>query len=239
MATPVQRISQGKSGSVIPIILVIVGLALLFGDFSLFNVGSLVGFVSRFWPEVFIIIGVVTLFRGRNRNFHRALLYIVGGILLQLLFLGWMPFDVETMWPLLFVLFGLYLLSTARRRKGGRDEQKVTVDRLSIVMFLDGKSVDVESGALYGGTVSCRISSLGLDLTHCATEVLDMELKISAFASGIALRVPEDWRVESHLTTQFSAIHDRRHVDPIEFGKDSPTLHLRGRLMLSRLELQD
>lgn len=100
----------------------------------------------------------------------------------------------------------------------------VESDEVALVAVFDGIELKSRASGFRGGSMLAWFGGIAVDLRE-ATLAPDAHLSVNALWGGIAIRIPEGWRIESNVKAIMGGI-DTRAVgadDP-----DAPTLTLDG-----------
>lgn len=150
------------------------------------------GIVGKWWPALFIALGMVQALSEKR----------VGGVALFLVVFGTLLLAVSTgvlgrsawaiTWPILVVLAGAWLLSGwGRQRRGaGRDPE---FSRLSVFNSI---RVASEASALRRVGLTAVFGKLRLDLTGARPDPAGARLSATSVFGHIDVIVPEGWAVE-------------------------------------------
>ena len=99
-----------------------------------------------------------------------------------------------------------------------------TSDELGLVAIFDGVRLESRAQAFRGGSALAWFGGIEIDLREAALAA-DARLRTTALFGGVSLRVPDGWRVESHVTTLAGGVDVRAADAP---GADAPTLGVEG-----------
>jgi len=114
------RQHRGNGQLIGGIVLVAVGAMFLLDRFWFFDMGRI---VSRFWPSMLILIGVMQLTGGRARSWTGPLVLITMGVIFQawrLDLFHWM--GRRELWPMLLIGIGIAMLADRLRSMGGASQ---------------------------------------------------------------------------------------------------------------------
>jgi predicted membrane protein len=193
--------------------------------------------ITRWWPVVLVLIGIVKLFDGHASRILGALLVVVGGLLLldeaRLL-----DFDLGTLFPLIIAVVGAKLIWEAMTRRRSRSGE-LTGDSDSVIhsfALMSGVKRQSTSTEFRGGDANAIMGGVELDLRNAQIRPGD-DVVIDAFAmwGGIEIRVPAEWRVVGDVLPIMGAFQDNSHPS----GVPGPTLTVRGTAIMGGIEVKN
>ncbi len=106
-------------------------------------------------------------------------------------------------------------------RSRGDDES----DEVALVAIFDGIDLQSRASAFQGGSMLAWFGGISVDLRSAKLSPDGARLDLHALNGGIAIIVPEGWRVRSTVTAMAGGV-DARTPDPE--AADAPTLTLDG-----------
>lgn len=157
--------------------------------------------ISRLWPLVFVIVGVLKILQMRSRS---GLGYLVGGALIlggsmsTLHTLGLVHFSWNAWWPVLLIVVGFSIMLKNNFRQyfltgvvpfGG--EEDGTIDAVAV---LGGCVRSVRSQNFRGGEITTVMGGSKIDLRDASISG-EAVLNVFVLWGGIELLVPTDWTV--------------------------------------------
>ena len=98
-------------------------------------------------------------------------------------------------------------------------------DELALVAVFDGVELRSRASAFRGGTMLAWFGGIAVDLRE-ATLAPEAHLSVHALWGGIAIRIPEGWRIESNVKAIMGGGIDTRAIDADDPA--APTLTLDG-----------
>jgi predicted membrane protein len=231
MSTP--KTFQGRI--VWGLILILVGVLFLFDQMGRLDFGEI---VARWWPAVFILIGLSILIGNRFRDAGGGVFFILFGAFFLLMRLrifdhtAWHYF-----WPLIIVACGLWLIlkptfAGARKKafEGGGDDLRISA-------VLSGIQRRIESPSFRGGKAEAILGGLDLDLTRAALAEGRATLELTAVMGGIDVRVPRDWQVVLDATPILGGIDDQTH--PLPEAERKGVLYVKATAILGGIDIKD
>ena len=118
--------------------------------------------------------------------------------------------------------------SAALLKRVLRSRGDATSDEIALVAIFDGVQLESRAAAFRGGSMLAWLGGIEVDLRE-AQLAPDARLSLTALLGGIAVRIPEEWRVESSVRTLAGG------VDVKALGADdpgAPTLRIDGLAVL-------
>jgi hypothetical protein len=98
-------------------------------------------------------------------------------------------------------------------------------DEVALVAIFDGIDLESRASAFRGGSMLAWFGGISVDLRAAQLSPDGAHLDLHALNGGIAIRVPEGWRVRSNLTSFAGGAEAR---GPVPEPRDAPTLTLDG-----------
>jgi predicted membrane protein len=188
----------------------LVGLLFIAGGL-LFTAANL-GFVQvrevwRFWPLVFVAIGLLRLV---SRNFLAGFIFIGVGTLLLLREFDLVWFRLSMLFPLIFVLVGLNIVAEHWRRRSpppaGDGAPGGTVSEWAI--FGGGKR-RIQTQDFRGGQANAMFGGFEIDLRDAQMAGDSAAIDVFCFCGGGEIRVPESWNVSLKAVAIFGGQDDK------------------------------
>jgi len=215
----------------------ILGLAVMVVGvlFTLDNLGYLdAGQYLRFWPIVFVLVGIVKLLPPYGRS--SGWIWILGGCALLAHQLG--RVDISHWWPLLLVALGAQIVwrAATRPRRVGRPRDNVDDAVVSAFAFMSGSKHTSRSQAFRGGELTAIMGGVEVDLRAAAVAESPAVIDVFAFWGGIEIRVPDDWAVVSEGFALMGAFEDETRPAP---GEVHTKLVLKGLAIMGGVEVRN
>lgn len=199
--------------------------------------------VSRYWPAVFILIGLSILVGSGRRSAGPGLFFILFGAFFLLMRLEILNRSLWNYWPVFVIGAGVWvLLHPIFERAGGPEEKKspegaLAGDTLGVSAVFSGLKRRVDSPSFKGGKAEVVLGSLDLDLTGAGLAGGQAAVYLSAVLGDIVVRVPRSWEVILEGTPVLGDIEDKRKgVVPSE---PKVTLRVRGSAVLGSIKIKD
>ena len=173
---------------IIGAILILLGTGFLLDQLDIWDFSGLLG---TWWPTAIILIGVIQLVR-RSVPVIAGLIVIGIGVMLQSARLDVLPENLGSLiWPLIIILVGIGILfTTLKGRMRSHDE-----DAVNHFVAFGGLENRNESQNFRGGSVTALFGGAEIDMRNAQLAVGGASLDLAAAFGGIAIRVPENWKV--------------------------------------------
>jgi hypothetical protein len=123
-------------------------------------------------------------------------------------------------------------LAARRRLPTFGDEQSET---FALVAAMDGVSFTSRADPFRSGSATAIAGGIEIDLTE-ATPAVTATLDLVAFAGGIDVEVPDDWRVEMRPLVVLGGTDNR--TDPDAVDEDAPLLIVDARAYLGGISVR-
>lgn len=220
------------------LLLVVVGGLLLLDRMHTLDFGDL---VSRYWPVIFILIGLSILFSNNFRNAGPGLFFILFGTFFLLLRLRIFDHAVrEYLWPLALIAVGLWVLLRPAwhpDRKKAPETSGDAGDEIAISQVFSGTARKVESQSFRGGKADVVFGSAEIDLRNARLAGGQATLVLSAVFGGITVFVPRDWQVVLHGSPVLGSIES--HKGAVGGGVPAATLTIEGSAVFGSIEIKE
>ena len=223
--------SAGSSRWVIGIALVLVGVLLLLHTTGVIELGDFI----RWTPSLLIVLGVVLLIVNRFRRIAFPVILIVGGVVTQLMVLG---FDViSLLWPVLIIAVGAAIL-LGRRRRSARVAvvNRSQSDDASFSTVMGSTDRRITRDDLDGREIVTVMGESKLDMRDISTTDLPAELCVTCVMGQVNLRVPSEWSVAFDNSTVMGESKDERRSAP---SSADPDLTITGTVVMGGLKIDD
>lgn len=217
------------------LLLVVLGVLFLLDRTGTLDFGDL---VARFWPVVFILIGVSILLSNNFRNAGSAVFFILFGTFFLLLRLR--IFDQAVwryLWPLAIIAVGLWILLRPAFRPDKKKIPELSGDDLAVNQVFAGTVRKVESQNFRGGKADVVFGSADIDLRGARLAGGQATLALSAVFGSITVFVPRDWQVVLHGTPVLGSIESHKGAGP--GGTPAATLNIQGSAVFGSIEVKE
>ncbi|NQW29325.1 MAG: hypothetical protein HQ472_02285 [Ignavibacteria bacterium] len=213
-------------GSIIGILLVIVGGGLLLDAFNILEFGDM---LHMWWPSALMVIALVQIASGSGSIVGSGVLFTVGA-LIQLGKLDYLPGGFwSAFWPIVIILIGVSLIMSKRKKKLFTDPLNVgqiSVDgsRIDRTAFFGGADCQVVSDDFTGGNLTAVFGGVKADFRNANIKNGTAILNITAVFGGVELRVPDGWIVIVRGTPIFGGIDESARRKIPNINEPGPTL---------------
>lgn len=217
------------------LLLVVLGGLFLFAQMDWWNFGHVVG---RFWPVIFILLGISMLVANSFKNVGSGVFFILFGTFFLLVRWNVLHTIGRYIWPVAIIGAGLWILLRPAR---GQDKKKtvsdVGGDDLKISHVFSGTSRKIESQAFRGGKAEVVFGSAEIDLRGAKLAGDRATIDLSAVFGSIEVRVPHDWEIVLEGTPVLGSIESHKSAVPAT-GKTA-TLTVKGAAVFGSIEIKD
>jgi predicted membrane protein len=216
------------------ILLILVGGLFLLDRMDWLDFGDLIG---RFWPVVFILLGVSILLSNNFKNVGSGLFFILFGAFFLLLRLR--VFDREVwnyVWPVAIIAAGLWLLLRPGRHPDKGAPSEVGGEDLNINQIFSGTARKIESQDFRGGKADVVFGSAEIDLRSARLAGGQATLILSAVFGSIEVFVPRDWQIVLEGTPVLGSIESRKKGATIA---PTETLTIKGSAVFGSIEVKE
>jgi Cell wall-active antibiotics response 4TMS YvqF len=117
------------------------------------------------------------------------------------------------------------MVAAATMKRVVRSRGDAESDEVALVAILDGIDLESRASAFRGGSMLAWFGGISVDLRAATLSPEGAHLDLHALNGGIAIKVPEGWRVRSSMGAVFGGV-DARAPEPE--AADAPTLTLDG-----------
>jgi predicted membrane protein len=192
---------------------VVVGLAVmaLGALFFLGELGVLEGRSAlRFWPLVFVLIGLQKLLQPDARRSNAAgWIWIGVGVWILLGNLHIVHVSFGQLWAVVLIVAGWRLLWGGFHPQRGVVSSTDSDSTVNGVAIMGGFGRSITSTDFKGGSVTTIMGGCKIDLTQARIASGEAVLDVFVIWGGIDLRVPDDWTVVSRALPIMGGIDDK------------------------------
>ena len=215
--------------------IILLGLLFMLENLDILDVGS----VLRFWPAVFIAIGIVKFMNAPSKaDSVGGVIWMTVGTLLLLASIGVLRVGVwQLVWPIGLVALGGYIVwqavgGSARMAAAGGSSD----DRVSGLAIMGGVVRQSNAQNFRGGDLTAIMGGCEADLRRASIESNEAVIEAFALWGGIDIRVPEDWTVVGKVLPIMGAFEDKTRP-PADGGKKR--LVVRGVVLMGGVEVKN
>ncbi len=217
------------------LLLVILGVLFLLDQMDRIDFGDL---VSRYWPAIFILIGVSILLSSDFQNVGPGLFFILFGAFFLLMRLRILDRSVwHYAWPAAIIAVGLWILFKPAFRPGKKKIPDVTGDDLDLNLVFSGTKRRIESQSFKGGKAEVVFGSAEIDLRGARIDPAGATLSLSAVFGSIEVFVPRDWQVIVEGSPVLGSIDS--HKKTIPDVEKTGTLRILASAVLGSVEIKE
>jgi predicted membrane protein len=217
------------------LLLIALGVVFLLDRMGRLDFGDLVG---RYWPVIFILIGISILLSNNFKNIGSGVFFILFGTFFLLLRLR--IFDQAVwryLWPVAIIAVGLWILFRPAFHPDKKKIPELTGDDLSINQVFSGTARKVESQSFRGGKADVVFGSAEIDLRSAKLAGGQATLLLSAVFGSIEVIVPREWQVVLEGTPVLGSIESRKAATPDT--QKTGTLYIKGSAVLGSIEVKE
>jgi predicted membrane protein len=217
------------------LLLIVMGVLFLLDQMNRLDFGDLVG---RYWPVVFILIGISILLSNNFRNVGSGVFFILFGTFFLLLRLQ--IFDQAVwhyVWPLAVIGAGLWILLRPAIHRDKKKLPEVTGDELAIHPIFSGTVRKIESQNFRGGKADVVFGSAEIDLRGARLAGGRADLALSVVFGSIELFVPRQWQVILEGTPVLGSIESHKPATPE--AEKTGILVIRGSAVFGSIEVKE
>lgn len=219
---------QQNTKNWIGVIFIAIGTLWLLDNFDLFFFGIPFSRLIFSWHTFAIIIGAIII--SRNSKSFWGYFWLGIGLISFVKHLHFLPFvsflTFSNLWPIIIILIGTWMILNMNDKKVERknfitneQSQNNLNEKTQIffnenilnenVQFTSIKKL-ITTDNFKGGKINVLFGSLVLDLTQCKLEQGENVLDISVMFGGVQMRVPQDWLINSSVSSTFGGYEDKR-----------------------------
>jgi predicted membrane protein len=216
------------------LLLIVLGGLFLLDQMDKLDFGDLIG---RYWPVVFIILGVSILLSNNFQNVGSGIFFIAFGaffLLVRLRIFDRMVWSY--LWPLAIIGVGVWILVRPAWHPDRKKASGMTADDLDINQVFSSSSRKIESQDFRGGKADVVFGSAELDLRGARLAGGQATLVLSAVFGGIEVYVPRDWQVVLEGSPVLGSIESRKAVSDVP---KSQTLTIKGSAVFGSIEVKE
>ena len=154
-------------------------------------------FYFRFWPVVFILIGISHFFQNRSvAGTTWSLVLISVGTIMVLSRLYYTDLNIWSYWPLVLVFIGGAMIAQSMRSRifAWRTEAGDDDTFVKATAIMGGVKRTIYSKNFQRGEFNAVMGGFDIDMREAAIQD-EATLDIFVLMGGIDLKVPEDWKV--------------------------------------------
>jgi len=216
------------------LLLIVLGGLFLLDQMDRLDFGDLVG---RYWPVIFILIGVSILLSNNFKNVGPGVFFILFGTFFLLIRLR--VFDRALwhyIWPLAIIGAGLWILLRPAWHPDREKTSESAGDDLNINQVFSGTSRRIGSQSFRGGKADVVFGSAEIDLRGARLAGGQATLVLSAVFGSIEVIVPREWQVNLEGTPVLGSIESHRKAPG---AASAETLTIKGSAVFGSVEVKE
>lgn len=184
---------------------VLLGVLLLFDQFNIFSVGT----IMQFFPLLFIALGFWQLISNGFRHWVGPTIMIGIMSVLQLSILDMVDGSfLWRLWPLVLIAVGASML--LRQRGGDVVAEGDSTDSFDILTIFSGAERRFSSHAFHGGNITVVFGGAEVDLTEIQVTERPATIHLFVLFGGVELKFSPDTLVNNQLVAIFGGSEDSR-----------------------------
>jgi predicted membrane protein len=216
------------------ILLIFLGVLFLLDQMDRIDFGDLVG---RYWPVIFILIGVSILLSNNFKNVGSGVFFILFGAFFLLFRLRVLDRALwHYIWPLAIIGAGLWILLRPAWHPDREKASESAGDDLNINQVFSGTSRKIVSQSFRGGKADVVFGSAEIDLRGARLAGGQATLVLSAVFGSIEVYVPRDWQVQIQGTPVLGSIESHRKAPGAAAAE---TLTIKGSAVFGSVEVKE
>ncbi len=200
--------------------------------------------VWSLWPALLVWGGLVNfLLWGRGGSPGWGLGLTAAGALLLADNLGTVDLRWGLIWPALIIAAGVAIVwGTFFHKKSshGKEKGEISAGRFETNIVMGAREDTVTSREFEGGSISCAMGGLELDLRGAELLGEEATLDVKVVMSGVTLFVPPHWEIVSRCTPVLGGVENkaRRPGAPAVEGLPVKRLVITGSIVMGGLEIR-
>jgi predicted membrane protein len=210
---------------VVGLFFAVLGILLTLGNLRLVEAGRYL----RYWPVVFVAVGLVKLSDVTSRGF--AVVMIALGALLVAFNTRWVRFSLFDLWPLILIGAGAVIVAQAL---GLRPQLSAGGRTGNIWAVLSNRRIAVDSRDFSGGRIVAFMGGCLLDLTEADIQHGPAVIELLVLMGGIDMRIPDGWEVIGEAVPFMGGIEIKTRSK-----RTNRRLVLRGFVMMGGVDIKD
>ena len=217
--------NTARSRTALALVLIVIGVVLTLDSTGVLGTG-----VGRWWPLLFIGVGIVKVRQPREDGQRAAgMAFLLLGGLFQVMSL----LASGSSWALLMVALGLFLLKQGV--EGPRTEaisESPYLDDMALIGYLKRSHHAVD---FRGGSITAVMGGVEIDLRKVTVTSGTAYLDVFAFWGGIEIKVPSGWRVDASVAPVMGAFENKADSLSVSGG---PGLVVRGYAIMGAVTIR-
>jgi len=216
------------------LLLIVLGGLFLFAQMDWWSFGNVVG---RFWPVIFILLGISMLISSNLKNVGSGVFFILFGTFFLLVKWNVIHSIGRYIWPLAIIGAGLWILLRPSFHPDKKKIPEMTGDDLDLNQVFSGSVRKIESQNFRGGRADVVFGSVDLDLRAAKLAGGRATLILSVVFGGIVVFVPREWQVVLEGSPVLGSIESHKAAAPA--GASAGTLAIKGSAVFGSIEVKE
>jgi predicted membrane protein len=216
------------------LLLIVLGALFLFAQLDWWDFGRVVG---RFWPVIFILLGISMLISNNFKHVGGGIFFILFGTFFLLVKWNVLHTIGRYIWPVAIICAGLWILLRPAMGVSKKKIPEMTGDDLDINQVFSGSARKVESQNFRGGKADVVFGSTQIDLRTAKLAGGQATLTLSVVFGGIEVLVPNEWQVIIEGTPVLGSIESRKATIPD--AQKTGTLSIKGSAVFGSIEVKE
>lgn len=197
------------------------------------NIWDFLTVLKIWWPLIFIIIGIIHIFRSTYSYLSGLLFVFIGSFILVD---QWIEIDLTAfLWPVILILIGLVFTFSKFNHKAKHHANR-TIQTFSLFSGVDIRS---ESESFQGGSVTAVFGGVELDLRDIIISDDGAHLDCTALFGGISITIPDNVRVETTGIPIFGGWENKLKNRMNDNHEDLPLLKINCLAAFGGVEIRD
>ncbi len=216
------------------LLLIVLGALFLFAQLDWWDFGRVVG---RFWPVIFILLGISMLIGNNLKHVGGGIFFILFGTFFLLVKWNVLHMVGRYIWPVAIICAGLWILLRPAMGVSKKKIPEMTGDDLDISQVFSGSARKVESQNFRGGKADVVFGSTQIDLRTAKLAGGQATLTLSVVFGGIEVVVPHEWQVIIEGAPVLGSIESRKATIPD--AQKTGTLSIKGSAVFGSIEVKE
>ena len=228
-----------------PLLLIAIGIIFLLKNLGFIDLNFYELLFS--WPMILVAIGVVQLV---DRSYVSGFILLFLGTVFMLPRLDIIHYDaMRVFWPIILIVIGVALLFRRRSISSSAGRYRVSAASdvsagtssdgfIRIDTSFSGNKTTFTEPVFRGGILRSIFGGIDLDLRSARLDDLEIFVDLDCTFSGITLRVPPTWRIDSRIRSTFGGFDDKRPHLPPDALDMAHTVVLRGSATFGGIEVK-
>lgn len=217
------------------LLLIVLGVLFLLDRMDRLDFGDLIG---RFWPAVFILIGISILINNTRENAGAGIFFILFGGFFLLMRLRILDHSVwHYAWPVAIIAVGAWILFKPALGPGKKKFPEVIGDDLDLSLVFSGTKRRVDSQDFKAGKVEVVFGSAEIDMRGARLASGGATVSLSAVFGSVEVIVPRNWQVVVEGSPILGSIDS--HKGTVPDAEKTGTLRVLGSAVFGSIDIKE